>query len=405
MDLSQIALVAIVVATIGLFLWGRWRHDLVALASLLSCVIVGVIPAESAFSGFGHPAVITVACVLILSAGLEASGAVQVLAQKLLPRAAGPMISLTVLALLGALLSAFMNNVGAMAMLMPLALQVAARHELPPGRLLMPLAFATIFGGMTTLIGTPPNLIVAGFRAEHANGAAFTMFDFAPVGLAVAGSGLLFLLLLGWRLVPVRSGRSEGFDTARYMTEVRVSEGASVIGKRLREVDAKLEDSGAQVVALIRNELRMLAPSPGRLIKEGDLLVLEAEPDSFGNAIGSLGLKLEEEVEPEEAPEAAGERFIATASRAVPMIEIAHTLRERLGDRARKVPRRRMPNPLVRVVALFSGEMRDLLPLLGKARHTTSAKAERMLGWQPRPWQDAVVATAESLLELGLVAA
>ncbi|MCB1641857.1 MAG: anion permease, partial [Xanthomonadales bacterium] len=174
MDLSQIALVAIVVATIGLFLWGRWRHDLVALASLLSCVIVGVIPAESAFSGFGHPAVITVACVLILSAGLEASGAVQVLAQKLLPRAAGPMISLTVLALLGALLSAFMNNVGAMAMLMPLALQVAARHELPPGRLLMPLAFATIFGGMTTLIGTPPNLIVAGFRAEHANGAAFT---------------------------------------------------------------------------------------------------------------------------------------------------------------------------------------------------------------------------------------
>ncbi|MCB1627569.1 MAG: SLC13 family permease [Xanthomonadales bacterium] len=299
MDLSQIALVAIVVATIGLFLWGRWRHDLVALASLLSCVIVGVIPAESAFSGFGHPAVITVACVLILSAGLEASGAVQVLAQKLLPRAAGPMISLTVLALLGALLSAFMNNVGAMAMLMPLALQVAARHELPPGRLLMPLAFATIFGGMTTLIGTPPNLIVAGFRAEHANGAAFTMFDFAPVGLAVAGSGLLFLLLLGWRLVPVRSGRSEGFDTARYMTEVRVSEGASVIGKRLREVDAKLEDSGAQVVALIRNELRMLAPSPGRLIKEGDLLVLEAEPDSFGNAIGSLGLKLEEEVEPE----------------------------------------------------------------------------------------------------------
>lgn len=310
MNHEQLSLVAIVLATIAAFLWGRWRHDLVALGALLACVIAGLVPTAQAFAGFGHPAVISVACVLVLSAGLESSGAVHALAQRALPRGGGPLLSLSVLAVLGAALSAFMNNVGAMAMLMPLALQVAARHQLPPGRLLMPLAFATILGGMTTLIGTPPNLIVAGYR-EPVSGSPFAMFDFAPVGLVVAVTGLLFLLLLGWRLVPVRSGRQEGFDTARYMTEVRVHEGAGVIGQRLRELDALLEDSGAQVVGLVRNEVRVLAPNPGRQVKAGDLLVIEAEPDSFGAAIGSLGLKLEEAVRPDtvavEAAEPAAE--------------------------------------------------------------------------------------------------
>jgi di/tricarboxylate transporter len=203
--------------------------------------------------------------------------------------------SLAALAILGATLSAFMNNVGAMAMLMPLALQIAARHEVAPGRLLMPLAFATILGGMTTLIGTPPNLIVAGFRAEH-SGAPFSMFDFTPVGLAVALVGLLFLLLLGWRLVPVRAGRQEGFDTARYMTEARVTDTSKIIGKRLRDIESTLEESGAQVVALVRNEMRMLAPNPGRQVLAGDLLVIEAEPETFGSALASLGLQLEEAV-------------------------------------------------------------------------------------------------------------
>jgi di/tricarboxylate transporter len=300
MDFSQGLLLAIVAATVVLFLWGRWRHDLVALAALLACVITGLVPASEAFAGFGHPAVITVACVLILSAGLESSGAVNALAQRVLPKNSGMLVSLAALAILGAMLSAFMNNVGAMAMLMPLALQIAARHKIPPGRMLMPLAFATILGGMTTLIGTPPNLIVAGFRAEH-SGQPFTMFDFSPVGLAVAISGLLFLLLLGWRLVPARAGRQEGFDTARYMTEARIDDKSKLIGKRLRDIEGTLEDSGAQVVALVRNELRMLAPNPGRQLQAGDLLVIEAEPESFGSALASLGLKLEEAVDSRES--------------------------------------------------------------------------------------------------------
>ncbi len=162
--------------TIVLFLWGRWRHDVVALAALLACVLTGLVPSETAFTGFAHPAVITVASVLVLSRGLQTSGAVDTLTRYVLPKNAGLAWTMTVLIVLGALLSAFMNNVGAMALLMPLALQIAAKHDLSPGKVLMPLAFGTILGGMTTLIGTPPNLIVSGFRAATEAG-GFMMFD------------------------------------------------------------------------------------------------------------------------------------------------------------------------------------------------------------------------------------
>tara|TARA_Y100000780_G_scaffold51739_1_gene43780 strand:+ start:284 stop:766 length:483 start_codon:yes stop_codon:yes gene_type:complete len=160
MDASQQLILLILACTVGLFLWGRWRHDIVALAALLACVVTGLTPAADAFVGFGHPAVITVAAVLILSKGLQTTGAVEALAQRALPQRGGVLLGLGFLTLLGAALSAFMNNVGAMALLMPIAMQLANRQGVPPGRVLMPLAFGTILGGMTTLIGTPPNLIV-----------------------------------------------------------------------------------------------------------------------------------------------------------------------------------------------------------------------------------------------------
>ncbi|EAQ06582.1 hypothetical protein SKA53_13581 [Yoonia vestfoldensis SKA53] len=193
MDTPQLLIIAILVATMALFLWGKFRHDVVALASLMACVIAGLVPADAAFAGFAHPAVITVACVLILSQGLQTTGAVDWLARTILPRAAGRTASLAALMGLGALLSGFMNNVGAMALLMPVAVQVSGRLDMTPGQVLMPLAFATILGGMTTLIGTPPNLIVSGFRAQAGLG-QFAMFDFAPVGVAVALCGVIFII-------------------------------------------------------------------------------------------------------------------------------------------------------------------------------------------------------------------
>ncbi|WP_372876009.1 SLC13 family permease [Pseudomonas sp.] len=295
MTQDQVLILAILLATMGLFIWGRWRHDIVALGSLLACVLAGLVPDEQAFAGFGHPAVITVACVLVLSFGLQRTGAVDALARRVLPSDAGPMLSIAALTGLGALLSAFMNNVGALALLMPIALQIANKQELPPGRVLMPLAFGTILGGMTTLIGTPPNLIVSSFRAQSGAG-PFAMFDFSPVGVAVAGAGVLFIALIGWRLVPRREVASvASFDTGRYLTEARVKEGAKAEGKSLREVEQMLDEADAQVVAMVRNKLRLSAPNPRRILRADDVLVIEAEPEALGEVLGKLGLKLEAE--------------------------------------------------------------------------------------------------------------
>ncbi len=221
----------------GMFLWGRWRHDLVAVGALLACVFAGLVPGREAFTGFGHPAVITVACVLILGYGLQISGAVDVLAKRILPSAAGPTLSILALISLAALLSGFMNNVGALALLMPIALQMAAKQNLPAGKVLMPLAFGSILGGMTTLIGTPPNLIVSGYR-ETAGAGTFAMFDFAPVGIVVATFGILFIALIGWRLVPARKQADSGsFESGAYLSEVRIVAGSKAAGKTLREVE------------------------------------------------------------------------------------------------------------------------------------------------------------------------
>jgi len=297
MSQDQIQILVILGATIGIFLWGRWRHDIVALACLLACVFADLVPAGSAFSGFGHPAVITVGCVLILSWGLQATGAVDVLAQRTLPSSTGPMLTIAALTGLGAVLSAFMNNVGAMALLMPVGIQMAKRLELPPGKVLMPLSFGTILGGMTTLIGTPPNLIVSGFRAQAGMG-SFGMFDFSPAGLAIAATGIVFVALLGWRLVPSREQQGvEGFDTGTYFTEARVTENSKAVGKTLHEVEQILGEADAQIIGMVRNEFRITAPNTRRILIPGDILVIEAEPESLTSAISSVGLVLEEQVQ------------------------------------------------------------------------------------------------------------
>jgi di/tricarboxylate transporter len=293
MTQDQAIIFAILAATIAMFMWGRWRHDMIATLALLACVLAGLVPDIEAFVGFGHPAVITVACVLVLSRGLQTTGAVDALAQRILPTSAGPTFTIAALTGLAATLSAFMNNVGAMALLMPVAIQIAARQKLPPGKVLMPLAFGSILGGMTTLIGTPPNLIVSSFRSKVAED-SFGMFDFTPVGLAVAVAGVVFVALLGWRLVPTRErAGAESFDTGTYLTEARVTKDSKAAGKTLREVEEALEEADAQVIGLARNAFRLSAPYPGRILQPDDILVIEAEPESLSSALSSLGLKIE----------------------------------------------------------------------------------------------------------------
>ncbi|QPZ90101.1 SLC13 family permease [Thioclava electrotropha] len=295
MTAPQITLFAILGGTLSLFLWGRFRHDLVALASLMACVLTGLVPADAAFAGFGHPAVITVACVLILSQGLQNTGAVDWLARAVLPSEANRLTSMTALVALSAVLSGFMNNVGALALLMPIAIRLAGRLDLTPGQMLMPLAFGTILGGMTTLVGTPPNLIVSGFRAEAGLG-QFGMFDYAPVGVAVAFVGVAFIALLGWRIVPARKPMSKaGFDTGSYLTEVRVPDKSKAVGLTLRKFERGIEKSGAQIIGLVRNDVRMTAPHGGRRIQADDVLILEAEAQELAEVLSAFGITLEEE--------------------------------------------------------------------------------------------------------------
>lgn len=318
MTLDQTLILSILLVTIGLFLWGRWRHDMVATGAMLACVFTGLVNPSDAFAGFGHTAVVTVACVLVLSSALQSSGAVNVLTTTLLPAKAGPMLSIAALTALAAFLSGFMNNVGALALLMPVAIQVAGRLSLAPGQVLMPLAFGSILGGTTTLIGTPPNLIISGFR-DSAGLGTFSMFDFTPVGVGVTVVGVVFIALLGWRLVPVREKAGiEGFETEAYMTEARVPEDSKLVGKTLRDLDADFDDLDAQIIGLVRNEVRMMAPSAARVVRANDILVIETDAERLADVLSRFGLVLEEaqsnQVDDEEdlqADETAADRNLA----------------------------------------------------------------------------------------------
>jgi di/tricarboxylate transporter len=223
-----------------------------------------------------------------------------VVVQRWMPASASPALTLVVLLTTAAALSAFMNNVGALALLMPVALKLAERQGVPPGKVLMPLSFGSILGGMTTLIGTPPNLIVAGFRGELA-GRSFTMFDFTPVGVAVAAAGLGMIVLLARWLVPERArDTGAGFVTGHYLTEARVPEGSAAVGMTLADVEKALAEADALVIGLIRGDRRVPAPNRYREVRAGDILLLRAEPEKLSEALATLKLELEEAVRDEE---------------------------------------------------------------------------------------------------------
>ena len=291
---EQILLLSLLVLVFGLFIWERWRYDIVALGALLIATISGVILPNEAFSGFGHPATITVAAVLIISRALTNTGAVELVASLVKIALNRPSLHIAFLSGLGALLSTAMNNVGALALLMPVALQSSADAQRSPAIVLMPLAFGTILGGMATLIGTPPNIIVATYR-EEVSGTAFGMFDFSPVGATVALIGLIFITLLGWRLIPAarrkHSVSQELFQIEDYVAEVRVPAESKAIGKSLDELESATEDSDALVVGLIRGEQSILGAAWRERIQAGDILILESDHKGIDKFVATLELE------------------------------------------------------------------------------------------------------------------
>ena len=309
MTVDQLVIFAILLALFALLVWGRWRYDVVAFAALMTAVAAGLVAPGEAFDGFGHPATITVACVLVLSRVLAGTGAIDRLTQLVRPATGRTTTHVGALAGIGAAMSAVMNNVGALGVLMPMALQSARKVGRAPSLLLMPLSFGSMLGGLITLIGTPPNIIVASYRGQL-SGSNFTMFDYTPVGLAVAVVGVAFIALVGWRLVPQRAGaraKGELFDIENYVTEVTIPEGNPHIGKTLREVDELAKDIDVVIMDQIRDD-RAYPPSTRKELRAGDILKIEASPEEIDKFVSKLGLEIGAEasgVGPREMPDDA----------------------------------------------------------------------------------------------------
>jgi di/tricarboxylate transporter len=282
MTFDQIVLFLIIAGAMALFIWGRLRYDLVAVLALLAAVYFGIVQADHAFYGFGHPAVITVAAVLIISRALQVSGLVDLLVTFLGPTNRNMSLQIGATSGLAMAFSAFMNNIGALALMLPVALRQALDARRPPSKVLMPLSFATLLGGLITLIGTPPNIIIASFR-EEVTGEPFAMFDFTPVGLPVAFAGLLFLTLIGWRLLPAKrgGGRAPGqgtrFHIEAYLIESRVPDRSDLVGAQIRDIEHLCQNE-VTVVAVIRDGRRILAPAGDSFLKAQDILILEGDP-------------------------------------------------------------------------------------------------------------------------------
>ena len=327
-------MLGVIAMTFGLFAWGKWRYDVVAVIALFSLVVGDVvlekilrrgesnlIDPDHALDGFGHAAVITVAAVLVISRALRNSGVVDLIARRLMPLAKNQLLHITSLCVVAAVLSAFMNNVGALALLLPVALKTASEQNRSPTLILMPLAFASILGGMVTMIGTPPNIIISIFREEYLKNLAekaatdstvrdylvslgnpagnFGMFDFSPVGGLVALMGVAFVALIGWRLIPKdaqkKSGTEELFALNEYITEVRVPEDCKFVGKTLGEVEKETGEK-MMVFGFIRKDGKVISPNRNNLVRADARYLVKVDPLDLQVIMDESGLRLAKEL-------------------------------------------------------------------------------------------------------------
>ncbi|MCY6380006.1 SLC13 family permease [Hoeflea prorocentri] len=294
MSVEQIQLFILFAAVFALLFWGRWRYDLIAFSALLVALVLGLVPTDQAFSGFGHPATVIVALVLVISRGLLNSGAIDLITRQMVDAGRSVAAHIAVMSGVGAVLSAFMNNVAAMALLMPVDLQAAKKAGRPVRRTLMPLSFATILGGMVTLIGTPPNIIIASFR-ERALGEPFGMFAFTPVGGTVAIIGIAFVALIGWRLIPKGDGDDAPADDLRalegFLAELVVPEKSKAVGQEVRDLYPVGDEDDVAIIGVVRNGKRLGGFSSTVILRPNDMLIVEATAEDIDRFRGTLGLE------------------------------------------------------------------------------------------------------------------
>ena len=338
MSTDQYAICLIIITTFILFVWGRWRYDIVSIVALFTLVLVDkILGGESslliadpsqAFLGFGHPAVVTVAAVLIISRALQNSGVVDLIARSVKPFTNNKITHISSLSGVIAILSAFMNNVGALALMLPVTLKTAWEQKRSPSILLMPIAFASILGGMITMIGTPPNIIIASLRKEQQQQilskaiadtnsqaatylenlnivkesyepAAFGLFDFTPVGGIIALLGVCFVALVGWRLVPKENQKTPSsnslFSLDEYVTEIRFPKGSSLIGESIGEVNMLTGDK-LTLIRFINNNGKATSINHNNKIKENDQFLAMADPSDLKGMMDEYDLRLTKEM-------------------------------------------------------------------------------------------------------------
>tara|TARA_Y100001970_G_scaffold137457_2_gene169183 strand:+ start:20192 stop:22090 length:1899 start_codon:yes stop_codon:yes gene_type:complete len=320
MSIDQISIFLIILLTFLLFIWGHWRYDIVSIIALcllfIADIALGgsksdlVVDPSSIFLGFGHPAVITVAAVLVISRCLRNSGVVDLIARKIEPFSGNQLVHITTLSGVIAIFSAIMNNVGALALMLPVAIKTSIKQNRSPSIILMPLAFASILGGMITMIGTPPNIIISTFRLsyqsqlkaeaiadsssyaaqyfvsrginiEEFNPESFAMLDFSPVGLSIAFLGVIFIAFIGWRLIPKSSHKNPNnlsmFSIDEYITEIRIPESCKFIDLDIKETE-RITEHKIEILGYISKEGKLINLRGNHIIKESDRFLIKADP-------------------------------------------------------------------------------------------------------------------------------
>ncbi|HET6621250.1 MAG TPA: SLC13 family permease [Dongiaceae bacterium] len=294
MTLDQGLAFAIIIGAMGLFVWGRPRYDIVACLALLASVATGLVKPDEAFKGFSDDIVIIVASALVVSAAIAQTGLPELALQRISRHVRSVRIQLFVLVASVTILSAFVKNVGALAIMIPLAFQMAKRSGTSASSFLMPMSFGALLGGLMTQIGTSPNIIVSRLRGEMV-GTPFSMFDFTPVGAVLAAVGVLFLTL-AYRMLPVRSRATVSLDEAlavkKYVTEAEVTPDSTMVGKSVSDLQELAQGEG-KVVSILRPDDRRVVPLPDVLLNVGDTLILEGDPHTLERIVATGKLQLE----------------------------------------------------------------------------------------------------------------
>ena len=330
MSWQQIASFAIIGSGVGLLIWDRLRYDVVAVLALLATVLMGLVPAKQAFEGFADDIVIIIASALVVSAGIARSGIVDVVVRPFAARATTPGRQILGLGGTVAVLSAMMKNIGALAIFMPVAAQLSRRHGTRVSSVLMPMSFASLLGGLMTLVGTSPNLVVSRVR-QDLGGEPFGMFDYLPVGLGLTLAGMAFLTV-GWRLLPKdRQGTrsaEDSFSVEDYVSELRFAAGSPFVGHTVADLE-QLAEGDARVIGLVREQYRRLVPDTDWALLAGDLMLIE------GDAPAIQRLVIGADLEPADAREGDGGQLAiaeAVIQKGSPLID-ASAASARLADR------------------------------------------------------------------------